>query len=85
MYSLILNYLVPTRLLNGRTPDPKLLKKYPKLKSTYECLIEAICQGNVGGFDKKLAEKERELIRRGTYLAVERCRFLCFRNLARRM
>ncbi|KAJ3413220.1 COP9 signalosome (CSN) subunit [Chytridiales sp. JEL 0842] len=81
---LILNYLIPARLLAGHVPHPDLLKKYPTLQRTYGGLIDAVGKGDVGGFDKILAEKERELIRRGTYLAVERCRFMCFRNLARR-
>ncbi|KAI8841763.1 PCI domain-containing protein 2-like protein [Chytridium lagenaria] len=47
---LILNYLIPTRLISGKIPHPELYLRYPALKETYE-----------------------------------RCRFLCFRNLAKKV
>ncbi|KAI9342742.1 hypothetical protein DFJ73DRAFT_842194 [Zopfochytrium polystomum] len=83
--ALILNYLIPTRLLAGRVPHHSLLEKYPNLKAVYGVLIDTILSGHLGRFDEVLTQTMQHLVLRGTYLTIERCRSLCFRNLMRRV
>ncbi|KAJ3329305.1 COP9 signalosome (CSN) subunit [Blyttiomyces sp. JEL0837] len=68
----ILNYLIPSRLILGHVPHPNLFTRYPSLRETYGSIITAIGLGNLGLFDTLIAEKQRELIRKGTYLTIER-------------
>ncbi|KAJ3100585.1 COP9 signalosome (CSN) subunit [Phlyctochytrium planicorne] len=65
---LILNYLIPTRLISGKIPHPKLFKKHPILSSSYSRLIETITSGQLGQFDECLETQQRDLIARGTWL-----------------
>ncbi|KAJ3116749.1 COP9 signalosome (CSN) subunit [Phlyctochytrium bullatum] len=82
---MILNYLVPTRLISGKIPKPELYDKYPSVKDTYRDIINATISGNLSLFDETLESHQRDIIVHGTYLTIERCRFLCFRNLAKKV
>ncbi|KAI8814710.1 hypothetical protein BJ742DRAFT_765927 [Cladochytrium replicatum] len=83
--SLVLNYLIPIRLLSGILPHTRLLSKYPGLSDLYTPFVRAIREGNVKLFDESFIENERRLIRHGTYLTVERCRAVCVRTLFKRV
>jgi hypothetical protein len=82
---LILHYLIPTRILRGKFPQPHLLSYFPTLETLYTPIIDAIIRGDVGKFDSSLDANEDQLIQRGTFLTVERARFLCIRNLFKRV
>ncbi|KAJ3295694.1 COP9 signalosome (CSN) subunit [Borealophlyctis nickersoniae] len=81
---LILNYLIPTRLLCGTLPHPTLFEKYPIVHRLYGNFVLAIRNGDVRLYDESLSKKQRELIRRGTWLAVERARIVAVRVLFRK-
>ncbi|KAL2920195.1 COP9 signalosome (CSN) subunit [Polyrhizophydium stewartii] len=81
----ILNYLIPSQLLLGVLPRAELLVKYPDLDRVYGEFVGAVRTGNVKRFDDTLVEKQSELISRGTWLAIERTRFLVLRTLFRKV
>ncbi|KAJ3086208.1 COP9 signalosome (CSN) subunit, partial [Quaeritorhiza haematococci] len=112
--SLILNYLIPIRLLRGVLPNQDYLNQmhehyqtrqsttpassslfsssspsstisYESLFSCYGDFISACSTGNVRLFDEALVRNEKELVRRGTYLVVERCRAVCVRVLFKKV
>ncbi|KAJ3051053.1 COP9 signalosome (CSN) subunit [Rhizophlyctis rosea] len=82
--SQILNYLLPTRLLRGTLPHPALFAKYPAIEATYGNFAKAIREGDVRLFDESLMRGQRELVKRGTWLAVERVRGVAVRVLFRK-
>lgn len=79
----ILNYLLPVKLLRGRLPTQKLLQKY----SLYEFLplVEGIRNGDLRSFNDALLKYQDLFIRRGTYLLLEKCKTVCYRNLFKRV
>ena len=79
----ILNYLIPVKLLRGRLPSVKLLEKYNLVE--YIPLVIAIRRGDLRTFHKTLEENQDEFIRRGTYLLLEKCKTVCYRNLFKRI
>ncbi|KAI8616173.1 hypothetical protein BC830DRAFT_1063678 [Chytriomyces sp. MP71] len=83
--ALLLAHLIPINLLAGRTPAPALLGGHPRLRALFADLIDALGAGRLGDFDAALAQRQMELIGKGLYLTLERCRIVCFRNLARRV
>ncbi|EMR11194.1 hypothetical protein PNEG_00786 [Pneumocystis murina B123] len=83
---LILTYLIPTLLLTSqKMPSKALLSKFLYLKDFYEPFIEYIRKGNLKGYDQLLIEREKELMNKRIYLAIERIRDMCMRNLFRRV
>jgi len=79
----ILNYLLPVKLMRGRFPTHKLLAKY-SLKE-FEEIVEGIQKGDMRTFSNGLAKHQELFIRRGTYLLLEKCKILCYRNLLKRV
>jgi len=79
----ILNYLVPVKLLRGRLPTSKLLHKY----SFHEFvpLSNGMRTGNLMEFSDGLKKNQDIFIRRGTYLLLEKCKMICYRNLFKRV
>eukprot|EP00584_Thalassiosira_punctigera_P026439 CAMPEP_0172577488 /NCGR_PEP_ID=MMETSP1067-20121228/138258_1 /TAXON_ID=265564 ORGANISM="Thalassiosira punctigera, Strain Tpunct2005C2" /NCGR_SAMPLE_ID=MMETSP1067 /ASSEMBLY_ACC=CAM_ASM_000444 /LENGTH=412 /DNA_ID=CAMNT_0013370175 /DNA_START=1078 /DNA_END=2316 /DNA_ORIENTATION=- len=79
----ILNYLVPVKLLRGRLPTSKLLEKY----SLHEFvpLSNGMRTGNLMEFSEGLMKNQDLFIRRGTYLLLEKCKMICYRNLFKRV
>jgi len=79
----ILNYLVPVKLLRGRLPTTKLLQKY----SLHEFvpLLNGMRTGNLMEFSDGLMKNQDLFIRRGTYLLLEKCKMICYRNLFKRV
>ncbi|PLW07720.1 hypothetical protein PCANC_24728 [Puccinia coronata f. sp. avenae] len=80
---LIMNYLVPLRLLKGKRPIPALLSQFSQLSELYQTFITAVKLGDVELFDRHLIHVERQLMKRGTYLIVERCRQVCLCNFVK--
>jgi hypothetical protein len=81
----ILRYLVPLRLLRGILPAPALLRRYPSIQAAYGPLLQATRAGRVGDFDRFLEERLQVLARSGTYLVVEKARWVALRQLCRRV
>ncbi|KAJ3350480.1 hypothetical protein HDU83_009680 [Entophlyctis luteolus] len=81
---LLLTYLVPVNLMAGIAASQRLFGISPILRVLFEEIQNAVGKGMLGLFDKLLEEKRKILIDRDVYLAIERCRLICFRNLARR-
>ncbi|GAA6010216.1 hypothetical protein JCM10207_005671 [Rhodosporidiobolus poonsookiae] len=79
---LILDYLTPLSLLRGVFPSAVLLNRKHESsrqnrayhRELYAPFAEAIKAGNVAAYDRQLERREKELMRRGTYLVVERAR-----------
>mmetsp|Transcript_9811 Transcript_9811/g.15079 ORF Transcript_9811/g.15079 Transcript_9811/m.15079 type:complete len:400 (-) Transcript_9811:12-1211(-) len=79
----ILRYLVPVKLLRGRLPTAQLLQKY----SLHEFipLVDGIRKGDLRTFNEGLLKYQDLFIRRGTYLLLEKCKTVCYRNLFKRV
>lgn len=84
---LILTYLVPVKLLKGQLPHPNLLSSPLGAKLIpYTPFIAALRSGDVKSFDTALRHPpaERWLVKRGTYIAIERARDATLRTLLKR-
>jgi COP9 signalosome complex subunit 12 len=82
---LILNYLIPIRLLRGRLPSKQLLDRFPRLRELYTPFISALRAGDVKAYDAALEWAEVRLVDMGVWLAVEKAREICLRCLFRRV
>eukprot|EP00741_Cyanophora_paradoxa_P010679 tig00020538_g10321.t1 len=80
---LILQYLVPVRLLSGHLPSHRLLEKYSLLQ--YEDLCQAVRTGNLKLFSDTMTANHELYVRQGVYLILEKCKIICFRNLFKRV
>lgn len=79
----ILNYLLPVKLLRGRLPSDYLLQKYSLTE--FKPIIEGIRRGDLRTFNSGLDRHQDLFIRRGTYLLLEKCKTVCYRNLFKRV
>eukprot|EP00578_Thalassiosira_sp_NH16_P012105 CAMPEP_0181113110 /NCGR_PEP_ID=MMETSP1071-20121207/20173_1 /TAXON_ID=35127 /ORGANISM="Thalassiosira sp., Strain NH16" /LENGTH=413 /DNA_ID=CAMNT_0023197127 /DNA_START=8 /DNA_END=1249 /DNA_ORIENTATION=+ len=79
----ILNYLIPVKLLRGRLPSSKLLEKYSLQE--FVPLRNGMRTGNLMEFSNGLMKNQDLFIRRGTYLLLEKCKMICYRNLFKRV
>ncbi|KAG9045821.1 COP9 signalosome (CSN) subunit [Tulasnella sp. UAMH 9824] len=82
---LILNYLIPLRLMRGKLPSPGLLHLFPRLQELYAPFLKALRSGNVTEYDAALDWAEPRLVGMGVYLAVEKAREICMRGLFRKV
>ncbi|KAG8932094.1 COP9 signalosome (CSN) subunit [Tulasnella sp. 417] len=82
---LILNYLIPLRLMRGNLPSPGLLHLFPRLQELYTPFLQALRSGNVTEYDAALDWAEPRLVEMGVYLAVEKAREICMRGLFRKV
>jgi hypothetical protein len=82
-HRMILQYLIPCRLLAGSLPSSSLLARFPSLSALYSPFITAIRRGDVQSYDAALATPtlEKALVKNGTYLAIERAREISLRGL----
>lgn len=82
--ALILTYLIPVKLLQGRLPCEALFKGSvgDKLQA-YRPFADALRSGDVKAFDAALARPDIEawLVKRGTFIAIERAREATLRTL----
>lgn len=85
--AMILTHLVPVKLLNGAVPAPELLQAFPKVNALYAPFLQAFRQGDVRAYDQALANPvlEKALVRRGTFIAMEKAREACLRTLFRKV
>jgi hypothetical protein len=84
----ILNYLIPVKLVRGRLPSQKLMEKYEMTE--FIPLVMALRMGNLRTFNDTLYRFQDQFIRRGTfrrgtYLLLEKCKTICYRNLFKRI
>merc|ERR1711862_213115 len=79
----ILNYLLPVKLLRGRLPTSKLLEKYGLHE--FISILNGMRTGNLMEFSDGLIKHQDLFIRRGTYLLLEKCKMICYRNLFKRI
>ncbi|GAA6040960.1 hypothetical protein JCM8097_000512 [Rhodosporidiobolus ruineniae] len=72
--TLILDYLIPLLLLRGVRPSPSIYARSARHRTLYAPFADAIKSGNVAAYDRQLERAEKSLMKRGTYLVVERAR-----------
>ncbi len=84
---ILLQYLIPIRLLHGALPSATLMDQHPRLQALYGPFLRASREGDVRAYDKTLANSvvEKVLITKGVYIAMERAREGCLRTLVRRL
>ncbi|KDN44909.1 hypothetical protein K437DRAFT_236263 [Tilletiaria anomala UBC 951] len=84
---LILQYLIPIRLLRGSLPAPLIFTQFPRLCALYARFTTAFRRGDVRLYDRALADPNIEcaLIIKGVYIAMERAREGCLRTLFRQV
>lgn len=80
---LVLEYLVPCKILLGSLPSPEMLKRY-RLRR-FEGIVKAIRRGDVRMFTAELEEHAEAFIQVGTYLLVEKAKLLVYRTLCKRV
>lgn len=80
----LLRYLLPCSLLYGTLPSDQVLQRY-SLTEEYGDIVESIRNGDITLFEKTMEEKEYELLAAGTYLVVEKLRFLVWRGLIKKV
>lgn len=80
---LVLQYLVPTKMILGHFPPPQLLDQYslPQFKA----LSAAVRKGNLLAFEKSLDENQEYFVQKGIYLILEQLKMRAYRNLFRRI
>ncbi|KAG1700234.1 hypothetical protein DVH05_012040 [Phytophthora capsici] len=80
---MILQFLVPVKLLLGVMPSPKLLSDFAL--EEYTGLTDAIRDGNLHLFTEYLAQYQGKFIQQGVYLLIEKLRLLVLRNLFKKV
>lgn len=81
----ILAKLIPCRLsTRDKLPPRTALQKY-HLWESYGPVLTALSRGDVASFDAELDRGAQRFARLGVYIALERCRLIAWRNLARRV
>ena len=83
LHRMILQYLIPCRMLAGKLPSQALLSRFPSLSALYSPFLSAIRRGNIHAYDTALASPalEKALVKNGTYLAIEKAREISLRGL----
>ena len=79
-----LNYLIPVRMARGSLPCKELLVSYG-LEDTFWDIVEGIRVGNLDRFMSGLHRNRRSFISKGTYLLLEKCKVISYRNLFKRV
>ena len=80
---LVLQYLVPVKLILGVLPKVFLLEKYGLRE--YRAVVEAVQSGNVRQLNDALEKSQGEFIRQGTYLILEKLRAVVHRTLFKKV
>ena len=76
----ILRYLVPCKMLLGELPSQELLRRHGL--EEYAELRDAVAAGDVGAFQRALAERQFRLVRVGLYLLVDKLQVAAYRRCA---
>lgn len=85
MNRLILQTLLPVRLMRGILPTDTLFRKFPRARQLYGNLANSIKRGDVKSFNEELSRSEASFIRQGTYFALEKAESIAIRQLFRKM
>lgn len=72
-------------MLRGVLPAKQLLDNFPRLKAVYGLFASAYRIGDLKSFDDALIEKRGSLVKRGSFLIVERSREGCLRQLFKKV
>ncbi|OQR85578.1 hypothetical protein ACHHYP_11671 [Achlya hypogyna] len=80
---MILQFLVPVKLILGVMPSPQLIKDYELTE--YEGIADAIRQGNVFQFNQSLERYQDKFIQQGVYLLMEKLKPIVMRNLFKKV
>ncbi|KAF1800020.1 hypothetical protein V8B55DRAFT_1368060 [Mucor lusitanicus] len=82
---LILQILLPVKLMRGILPTASLFQKFPRARQIYSQLANSIKMGDVKAFNVALTNSESRLIRQGTYFAIEKAESIAIRQLFRKV
>lgn len=80
---MILQFLVPVKLLLGVMPSPQLMEMYAL--EEYTGLTDAIRMGNLQLFNEYLDRYQDKFIQQGVYLLIEKLRLVVLRNLFKKV
>ncbi|KAF1318918.1 Pci domain-containing protein 2, partial [Globisporangium splendens] len=80
---MILQFLVPVKLLLGVMPSPQLIEAYALHE--YTGLTDAIRGGNLRLFNEYLDKYQEQFIQQGVYLLIEKLRLVVLRNLFKKV
>jgi hypothetical protein len=81
----ILDFLIPALVLQGKIPQDLILMSFQPLFEIYAPLMQAIKTGNLNKWDNHLETYSSQLLKKGTYLNLERCRILVIRELFKKV
>ncbi|KAJ3396720.1 COP9 signalosome (CSN) subunit [Lobulomyces angularis] len=84
---LFLKYLIPLNILKGIYPTKKLMFKPEnyKLNLIYSNFVKSCSEGDLNLFDLSLIKFEANLVEFGTFNLIEKLRFVCLRNLFKKL
>ncbi|XP_065177712.1 PCI domain-containing protein 2-like [Sycon ciliatum] len=80
---LVLIFLVPVMMLQGRLPRPEVLQKYSLVQ--FMDIVTAVRQGNLLLLNSALAKHQEFFIRMGVYLILEKLKIIIYRNLFKKV
>jgi hypothetical protein len=80
---LVLQYLVPLKMLLGKLPTELLLTKYNL--DEYKSLAKAVREGNLKLFEEEVHRYQHLFVQRGVYLIVEKLKIITYRNFFKRI
>ena len=78
----IAEYLIPSMIAIGVFPKPEMIRSSGL--EHFEGLVEAIRVGDVGSYNVLLESNAHVLAKSGTLVLIEKCKLICYRNLAKR-
>ncbi|KAG1175623.1 hypothetical protein G6F70_003963 [Rhizopus microsporus] len=82
---LILQTLLPIKLMKGVLPTQALFSQFPEARHIYSDLAAAMKKGYVKAFNEALSKSEPTLIKQRTYFAVEKAENIAIRQLFRKV
>ncbi|XP_060577197.1 PCI domain-containing protein 2-like [Ruditapes philippinarum] len=80
---LILQFLVPVKMLLGQMPKSELLRKYDLL--AFLEVSEAVGSGNIRQLNAVMEKHEHYFIKCGIYLILEKLKIIAYRNLFKKV
>lgn len=80
---LILQFLVPVKMLLGQMPKKTLLRKYDLL--AFEEVSSSVCAGDIRRLTAVMDKHEHYFIKCGIYLILEKLKIIAYRNLFKKV
>ncbi|XP_052782506.1 PCI domain-containing protein 2-like [Mya arenaria] len=80
---LILQFLVPVKMLLGQMPKPGLLKKYNLI--AFQEVAQSVRSGNIRQLNEVMEKHELYFIKCGIYLILEKLKIIAYRNLFKKV